>query len=39
MLRDLVRGILGLLLVAIATWLANSITDKIFGPEDTVSKA
>ena len=34
MMRNLVRGILGLALAAAATWLANAIVDKIFGPED-----
>jgi hypothetical protein len=35
MLRNLVRGILGLILVAAATWLANFITEWMFGPEDS----
>ena len=39
MLRNTVRGILGLVLVAAATWLANYITDVIFGPEDTGTRA
>ena len=39
MLRNTVRGILGLVLVAAATWLANYITEVIFGPEDTGSRA
>lgn len=34
MLRNVVRGILNLLLAAGATWLANFITDQIFGPEE-----
>lgn len=34
MLRNLVRGILGLVFVAAATWLANYVTEMIFGPED-----
>jgi uncharacterized protein (DUF2062 family) len=33
MLRNVVRGILNLILAAGATWLANYITDRIFGPE------
>lgn len=34
MTRNLVRGILGLVLAALATWLANYIVEKMFGPED-----
>jgi hypothetical protein len=34
MTRNLVRGILGLALAALATWLANEITERIFGPEE-----
>ena len=34
MLRNTVRGILGLVLAAGATWLANFIVEKIFGPEE-----
>ena len=34
MVRNTVRGILGLVLAAGATWLANFITEKIFGPEE-----
>ena len=33
MMRSTVRSILGLVLVAAATWLANYITDQIFGEE------
>ena len=35
MVRNTVRGILGLVLAAAATWLANFIVEKIFGPEET----
>jgi thiol:disulfide interchange protein len=35
MLRNTVRGILGLVLAAAATWLANFIVEKVFGPEET----
>jgi hypothetical protein len=34
MLRSTVRGIVGLLLAALATWLTNWIIDKLFGAED-----
>lgn len=34
MLRNVVRGILNLVLAAAATWLANVLTDRIFGPEE-----
>lgn len=34
MMRNVVRGILGLILAAAATWLANYITERIFGPEE-----
>jgi hypothetical protein len=34
MLRSTVRGVLGLVFVAAATWLANYVTDLIFGAED-----
>lgn len=36
MIRNVVRGILNLVLAAAATWLAGFITDKIFGPEEEV---
>lgn len=34
MMRNVVRGILGLVLAAAATWLATWITERIFGPEE-----
>lgn len=34
MARNLVRGILGLVLAAAATWLANMLVERIFGPEE-----
>ena len=37
MLRNMVRSVLGLVLVAAATWLANYITEQLFGQEDTKS--
>ena len=39
MLRNTVRGILGLVFVAAATWLANYITESIFGPEEPSADA
>lgn len=34
MMRNTLRGILGLILAAAATWLANYIVERIFGPEE-----
>jgi hypothetical protein len=34
MLKNMVRGILGLVLTAAATWLANYIVDQMFGPDE-----
>ncbi|MGH2559349.1 MAG: hypothetical protein ACRDJH_09810 [Thermomicrobiales bacterium] len=34
MMRNTVRGILALALTAVATWLANMIVERIFGPEE-----
>jgi hypothetical protein len=39
MLRNTVRGIIGLVLVAAATWLANYITELMFGPEEPGARA
>jgi hypothetical protein len=39
MLRNTVRSVLGLILVAAATWLANYVTEMMFGPEDPVERA
>jgi hypothetical protein len=39
MLRNTVRGVLGLIFVAAATWLANCVTEMIFGPEDAGTHA
>lgn len=39
MLRNTVRSVLGLIFVAAATWLANYVTEMLFGPEDTVERA
>jgi len=34
MLKNTSRGILGLVLAAAATWLANYIVEKVFGPDE-----
>ena len=34
MARNLVRGIIGLVLAAAATWLTNKLVEQLFGPED-----
>ena len=34
MLNNTMRGILGLVLTAAATWLANYIVDQVFGPDE-----
>ncbi len=33
MSRQVVRGILGIVLAAAATWLADKIVDQVFGPD------
>ncbi len=38
MMRNVFRGILGLILAAAATWLANYVTERIFGPEDQLEE-
>jgi hypothetical protein len=37
MTKNVVRGILNLVLAAGATWLANYIVDRIFGPDEVES--
>jgi hypothetical protein len=37
MLRNTVRGVVGLVLTAAAMWLADRIIDQIFGPETATS--
>ena len=37
MLRNTVRNVLGILLIALASWLASYLTDKLFGPQDVES--
>lgn len=39
MMRNVIRGILGLILAAAATWLANWVTERIFGPEEIFEDA
>lgn len=39
MLRNMVRSVLGIVFVAAATWLANYVTEIIFGPEETETQA
>ena len=39
MLRNTVRGVLGLIFVAAATWLANYVTELMFGPENSDTRA
>ncbi len=34
MTKNLVRGILNLVLAAAATWLSNYIVERVFGPDD-----
>jgi hypothetical protein len=34
MLKNTMRGILGLVLTAAATWLANYLVDRMFGPDE-----
>jgi hypothetical protein len=38
MSRNLVRGILGLILAAAATWLTNKLIEQIFGPEEIANQ-
>lgn len=38
-MRNAFRSLLGLVLVAAATWLANYMTEKIFGPEEVETAA
>lgn len=34
MMKNTMRGILGLILTAAATWLANYIVEQMFGPDE-----
>lgn len=35
MLRNTMKGLVGIALAALATWATNAIIDAIFGPEET----
>ena len=37
MIKNVSRGILGLVFTAVATWLANEIVEKVFGPDEEVA--
>lgn len=34
MMKNVARGVLGLVLTAAATWLANMIVEAVFGPDE-----
>lgn len=34
MMKNLSRGLLGLVLAAAATWLTNYVVDQVFGPDE-----
>jgi hypothetical protein len=38
-MKNLARGIIGLVLTAAATWLANRIVDQVFGPDEQPSQS
>jgi hypothetical protein len=37
MLRNTVRSVLGIMLIALASWLASYLTEKLFGPQSVES--
>ena len=37
-LKNVVRGLLGLALTALAAWLTNYIVERLFGPEEPTSR-
>ena len=37
MMKNVARGILGLVLTAAATWLANELVERMFGPDEEVA--
>ena len=36
-MKNVLRGILGLVLTAMATWLANEIVERVFGPDEELA--
>ena len=38
-MRNAFRSLLGLVLVAAATWFANYLTERLFGPEEAETPA
>lgn len=38
MTRNLVRGIVGLVLAAAATWLTNKLVEQLLGPEEATAE-
>jgi hypothetical protein len=36
-MKNVVRGVLALALTALATWLANEIAERVFGPDDATA--
>lgn len=39
MMKNLARGVLGLVLTAAATWLADYLVDRVFGPDPEADNA
>jgi thiol:disulfide interchange protein len=37
MMKNTMRGILGLVLTAAATWLANYLVEQLFGPDEELN--
>lgn len=37
MIKNVTRGILGLVLTAMATWLANEIVERVFGSDEEMA--
>lgn len=37
MMKNMMRGMLGLALTALATWLANEIVERVFGPDEELA--
>ena len=37
MLRNTVRSVLGIILIALASWLASYLTEKLLGPQSVES--